>query len=53
MHVENVVGAFEQFSNPGINDFKKKDVSKSSQEEFMHECLYRRMPLKIKKCFEY
>lgn len=48
MHVDNVVGAFEQFSNPGINDFKKKDAGKFSQEEFMHDVLYRRMPLKTK-----
>ncbi len=48
MHVDNVVGAFEQFSNPGINDFKKKDISKYSQEEFMHNVIYRRMPLKTK-----
>jgi hypothetical protein len=48
MHVDNVVGAFEQFSNPGINDFKKKDASKHSQEEFMYNVLYRRMPLKVK-----
>ena len=48
MHVENAVGAFEQFSNPGINDFKKKDVSKSSQEEFMMNVIYRRMPLRVK-----
>ncbi len=48
MHVDNVVGAFEQFSNPGINDFKKKDASKYSQEEFMHNVIYRRMPLKVK-----
>ncbi len=48
MHVDNVVGAFEQFSNPGINDLKKKDVSKSSGDEFMNNVLYRRMPLKVK-----
>ncbi len=48
MHVENVVGAFEQFSNPGINDFKKKDTNKYSEEEFMHNVIYRRMPLKVK-----
>ncbi len=48
MHVDNAVGAFEQFSNPGINDFKKKDASKNSQEEFMHNVIYRRMPLKLK-----
>ncbi len=48
MHVDNAVGAFEQFSNPGINDFKKKDVNKYSQEEFMYNVIYRRMPLKVK-----
>ncbi len=48
MHLENVVGAFEQFSNPGLNSFKKKEVPKYLEEEFMYNVVYRRMPLKCK-----
>jgi len=45
MHVSNVVGAFEQFSNPGVNDFKKVKLNKLKEREFMHDVIYRRMPL--------
>jgi hypothetical protein len=45
MHLDNIVGAFDQFSNPGINSLKKKKVSKRKKEEFMHDVIYRRTPL--------
>ncbi len=48
MHLDNIVGAFDQFNNPGINAFKKKKVNKRSKEEFMHDVIYRRTPLDVK-----
>jgi hypothetical protein len=48
MHLDNIVGAFDQFSNPGINSFKKKKVNKKNQEEFMHDVIYRRTPIDCK-----
>jgi len=48
MHLDNIVGAFDQFSNPGVNSFKKKKVGKKNKEEFMHDVIYRRTPLDCK-----
>jgi hypothetical protein len=45
MHLDNIVGAFDQFSNPGVNSFKKKKVVKRTEEEFMQDVIYRRTPL--------
>ena len=49
MHLENIVGAFDQYSNPGINRFKKVDIKgKKNEEEFMYDVVYRRTPLETK-----
>ena len=49
MHLENIVGAFDQYSNPGINRFKKEDIKgKKKEEEFMYDVIYRRTPLDAK-----
>jgi hypothetical protein len=48
MHLDNIVGAFDQFSNPGVNSFKKKKVGKKNKEDFMHDVIYRRTPLDCK-----
>lgn len=45
MHVNNIVAAFDQFKNPGINELKKEKLNKLKEREFMHDVLYRRMPL--------
>lgn len=46
MHLENVVGAFDQFGNPGINRFKKRSIKgKMSEKDFMYDVIYRRTPL--------
>ncbi len=45
MHLNNIVGAFDQFSNPGINEFKKEKLNKLKGRDFMHDVIYRRMPL--------
>jgi len=46
MHLNSIVGAFDQFSNPGINEFKKEKLNKLKGREFMHEVIFRRMPIK-------
>ncbi len=48
MHVSNVIGAFDQFSNPGINTLKKSDIKESFEKEFMQNVVYRRMPISTK-----
>lgn len=46
MHLDNIVGAFDQFSNPGINRFKKRDVKgKQREKDFMYDVIYRRTPI--------
>jgi hypothetical protein len=46
MHLDNIVGAFGQFSNPGINKFKSIPIKgKAKEEEFMYDVLYRRTPI--------
>lgn len=43
MHLDNIVGAFDQFSNPGINRFKKVDIKgKRAEKDFMLDAVYRR-----------
>lgn len=43
MHLDNIVGAFDQYSNPGINKFKKAEIKgKKKEEEFMYDVIYRR-----------
>lgn len=41
MHLNNIIGAFDQFSNPGSNEFKKKDINSFSEREFMKSFVYR------------
>jgi hypothetical protein len=48
MHVDNIIGALEQFSNPGINDMKKDKLNKLKEIDFMRDIIFRRMPLKNK-----
>jgi hypothetical protein len=46
MHLDNIVGAFGQFGNPGINKFKKKKIDKKKdQREFMYDVIFRRTSL--------
>ncbi len=45
MHVSNVIGAFDQFSNPGINNLKKSEIKTKGESEFMLNVIYRRMPI--------
>lgn len=43
MHLDNIVGAFDQFSNPSINKFKKAEIKgKGKEKDFMLDIIYRR-----------
>lgn len=44
MHVDNIVGAFDQYSNPGVNKLKKKKFSNKEKKEFVYDVIYRRTP---------
>ncbi|HVX92934.1 MAG TPA: hypothetical protein VHA74_02345, partial [Candidatus Dojkabacteria bacterium] len=46
MHLNNIVGAFDQFSNPGINELKKEKLDKLKGHEFMNEVIFRKPSLK-------
>lgn len=45
-HVSNIEGAFAQFANPGLNEFKKKKLNRLKEVEFMRNVIYRMMPMK-------
>ncbi|MBD3328991.1 DUF87 domain-containing protein [Candidatus Dojkabacteria bacterium] len=45
MHVNNILGAFEQYSNPGINEVKKEKFNRLNERVFMHNVIHRQMPL--------
>ncbi len=45
MNLSNIVGAFDQFANPGLNEFKKEKINRLNEREFMNDVLYRRMPM--------
>lgn len=44
MHLDNIVGAFDQYSNPGINKLKKVKVEKKEEKKFLYDIIYRRTP---------
>ncbi len=44
MHLDNIVGAFDQYSNPGINKLKKVKVEKKDEKKFLYDIIYRRTP---------
>lgn len=46
MHVDNLVGAFDQYANSGSNEFKKKKIKGNSEREFMNDFIYRKPALK-------
>jgi len=46
MHLDNLVGAFDQFNNPGVNKFKKVKLNKAQEKEFVRDVLFRRTPYK-------
>jgi hypothetical protein len=46
MHLDNVVGAFDQFANSGMNELDKKKIGKLSQRDFMNDFIYRHPSMK-------
>jgi hypothetical protein len=48
MHVSNIIGAFDQFSNPGVNNLKKTDIKTSNEKDFLKDVIYRRTALDSK-----
>jgi hypothetical protein len=44
MHLDNIVGAFDQYANPGINKLKKKKFNNKEKKEFIYDVVYRRSP---------
>ncbi len=48
MHFDNIVGAFEQYTNPGINNLTVVKPTGRAERDFMHNVIYRRMPLESK-----
>jgi hypothetical protein len=44
MHLENIIGAFDQYSNPGVNKLKKKEIPKKDEKNFIYDVVYRRTP---------
>lgn len=46
MHLNDILAAFDQYNNPGINELKKDKLNKLKEREFMRDVIFRRMPLK-------
>lgn len=46
MHLDNIIGAFDQFNNPQINKFKKVKLNKEQEKDFVKDVLFRRTPYK-------
>ena len=44
MHVDNIVSAFDLYSNPGINRLEKRKVSEKEQKKFLYDVIFRRTP---------
>ncbi|MFA5633981.1 MAG: type IV secretory system conjugative DNA transfer family protein [Candidatus Dojkabacteria bacterium] len=44
MHLDNIIGAFDQYANPGINKLKKRKIPKSKEKSFLYDVIYRRTP---------
>ncbi|KKP91065.1 MAG: hypothetical protein UR96_C0034G0007 [candidate division WS6 bacterium GW2011_GWC1_36_11] len=44
MHMDNIIGAFDQYNNPGINKLKKVKVEKKDEKKFIYDVVYRRAP---------
>jgi hypothetical protein len=51
MHLDNIIGAFDQYSNPGINKLKKRKIPKNKKKSFLYDVVYRRTPQDEKTVF--
>lgn len=44
MHLDNIIAAYDQYSNPGINKLKKSKIKGRDQKAFLYDVVYRRTP---------
>jgi hypothetical protein len=44
MHLDNIISAFDQYSNPGVNRLKKRKIAKNKKKSFLYDVVYRRTP---------
>lgn len=44
MHLDNILAAYDQYGNPGINKLKKDKIKKSKEKDFLYDVVYRRTP---------
>jgi len=44
MHLDNIIGAFDQYSNPGVNKLKKRKIPGRNEKSFIYDVVYRRTP---------
>lgn len=51
MHLDNIISAFDQYSNPGINRLKKRKIPKRKKKSFLYDVVYRRTPQDEKTVF--
>ncbi len=46
--LQAIAGAFAQFTNPGLQGFKFREISKKEEKRFIKDFIYRRVPDKTK-----
>ncbi|MDD4382167.1 MAG: hypothetical protein PHE21_02385, partial [Candidatus Dojkabacteria bacterium] len=44
MHLDNILSAFDQYGNPGINKLEKKKIKKKDEKKFLYDLIFRRTP---------
>lgn len=44
-HLSSIVGAFDQFNNPGLNELKKEKIDRLKEIEFIEDVIYRKPPM--------
>jgi len=44
MHLDNIISAYDQYSNPGINKLKKAKLKDKDEKAFLYDVIYRRTP---------
>lgn len=44
MHLDNILSAFDQYNNPGINRLEKQKIKKSDEKKFLYDLIFRRTP---------
>ncbi len=44
MHLDNIIAAYDQYANPGINKLKKSKIKGRDEKGFLYDVVYRRTP---------